>query len=113
MQSATTNGGPAPGAYFSQTLEGHAAGELGGGGPLGWLRSVRHWLWLRLGPLGADVSVASRALFGGDPWAPRGVSSVEPKLLGEPLAYYDDGSRVLRVVGRVLPAAPPGRARVA
>ena len=124
-----TNGGPAPVAYFSEALEGNAAVRLaaavvwrgiptraalrGGGGPLGWLRGLRHRLWLRLGPLGADVSVAGRPLFGGDAWAPRGVSSVQPKLLGEPLAYYDDGSRVLRVLGRVLRAAPPGQTLVA
>lgn len=31
---------------------------------------------------------------------------------GTPLAYYDDGTRVLRVLGRVVPA-PPGRTLVA
>ena len=128
MQGATSDGSEAPVAYFAE-LEGDAGVQLaaavvyrgiptraalrGGGGPFGWLRSVRHRLWLRLGPLGADVSVAGRPLFGGDAWAPRGISSVEPRLFGEPLAYYDDGSRVLRLLGRVLPAPPPGQTLVA
>ncbi len=87
------------------------AARYGGGGPLGWLRGVRHRLWLRLGPLGDDVSVAGRPLFGGTWGAARRVSSV-----GEAphaLAYYDDGTRTLRVLGRVVPAPPPGRTLVA
>jgi hypothetical protein len=116
-------------AYFSEVLHGQPALQLaaavvcrgvptaaalsGGGGPLGWLRGIRHRLWLRLGPLGVDASVAGRSLFGGDPWVPRHVSSVQPKGHDAPLAYYDDGVRVLRVLGRVVPAPPPGRTVVA
>ena len=115
-------------AYFSEALEDTAvlglpaavvcrgvptrAALTGGGGPLGWLRGIRHRLWLRLGPLGIDASVAGRSLFGGDPWAPRRISSVEPNGLGAPLAYYDAGSRMLRVLGRVFPAPPPGQTLV-
>jgi hypothetical protein len=124
----TTSGGSAPVAYFSEALEDNAvlglpaavvcrgvptpAALSGGGGPLGWLRAIRHRLWLRLGPLGIDVSVAGRSLFGGDAWAPRRIRSVEPKGHGAPLAYYDAGSRVLRVLGRVFPAPPPGQTLV-
>jgi len=85
-----------------------SAAVRGGGGPLGWLRSVRLQLWLRLGPLGFDVSVAGRPLFGGTWGAPRSVNSVGAGPLGEPLAYYDDDARVLRVLGRVLPAPSGG-----
>jgi hypothetical protein len=84
----------------------------GGGGTLGWLRGARHRLWLRLGPLGADVSVAGRPLFGGTEDAPRGVGSVGASPGDEPLAYYDEGSRTLRVLGRVMPA-PRGESLVA
>jgi hypothetical protein len=72
------------------------------------LRTARHRLWLRLGPLGADVSVAGRPLFGGRWGAARSVGSVGAGPRGEPLAYYDDGSRVLRVLGRVVPAPRGG-----
>jgi hypothetical protein len=75
----------------------------GGGGLLGWPRRLRHWLWLRLGPLGADVSVAGRPLFGGTVHGPRSVASFAPRHQPQPpIAYYDDGSRVLRVLGRVI-----------
>lgn len=84
----------------------------GGGGPLGWLRGIRHRLWLRLGPLGIDASIAGRSLFRGDAWAPRTISSVEPKGHGAPLAYYDAGGRVLRMLGRVFRAPPPGQTLV-
>lgn len=123
-----TSGGHPPIAYFTEAVPGTATLRLaaavvwrgvptpaalhGGGGPLGWLRGVRHRLWLRLGPLGADVSVAGRPLFGGSWGAARSVSSVGAAPQGEPLAYYDDGSHVLRVLGRVVPA-PPGRTLVA
>lgn len=120
----TTSSGSASVAYFSEmvpdaaTLRLAAAvawrgvpaptALLGGGGPLGWLRGLRHRLWLRLGPLGYDVSVGDRPLFGGPPGAPprvsRGSLGLAPH--GEPLAYYDEGSRMLRVLGRVL-AVPP------
>lgn len=133
MDGATTSGGSAPVAYFSEALPearglvtlrlaaavvwrgvpAPAALAGGGGGPLGWLRGARHRLWLRLGPLGADVSVAGRPLFGGALHAARSVSSTGAGPRGEPLAYYDDGSRTLRVLGRVLPAPPPGRTLVA
>jgi hypothetical protein len=69
-----TNGGSAPVAYFSEALEDNTvlrlpaavvcrgvptlAARSGGGGPLGSLRGIRHRLWLRLGPLGIDASVA-------------------------------------------------------
>jgi hypothetical protein len=127
MDGVTTTGGPAPVAYFSEALPGGAGLRLaaavawrgvptpaalqGGGGLLGRVRGLRHRLWLRLGPLGDDVSVAGRPLFGGTWGAARRVSSV-----GEPphaLAYYDDGTRTLRVLGRVVPAPPPGRTLVA
>jgi hypothetical protein len=134
MDGATTRADPAPVAYFSEALPGTAtpgtatlrlaaavvwrgvptpAALSGGGGPLGWLRSVRHRIWLRLGPLGADVSIAGRPLFGGDAFAARGVSSFGLAPHGEPLAYYDEGSRVLRVLGRVVAAPPRGRTLVA
>lgn len=80
----------------------------GGGGPLGWLRTVRHAVWVRLGPLGLDVSVAGRPLFGGTWGAGRSVCGVGAALHGDPLAYYDDGARVLRVLGRVVQAAREG-----
>jgi hypothetical protein len=89
-----------------------AAALPGGGGPLGWLRGARHRLWLRLGPLGADVAVAGRPLFGGTRGAARSIGSAGAAPRGEPLAYYDDGARALRLLGRVLPA-PPGRTLVA
>jgi hypothetical protein len=117
-----------PVAYFTEVTPGAATLRLaaavvcrgvpapaalaGGGGPLGWLRAARHRLWLRLGPLGADVSVAGRPLFGGTWGAARSVGSVGAGPRGEPLAYYDDGSRVLRVLGRVV-RAPRGGTLVA
>jgi hypothetical protein len=117
-----------PVAYFAEVVPGAAsvrlaaavvwrgvptpAARYGGGGPLGWLRGVRHRLWLRLGPLGDDVSVAGRPLFGGTWGAARSVSSAGAAPEGEPLAYYDDGARVLRILGRVVPV-PPGRTLVA
>ena len=113
-----------PVAYFTEAAPGAATLRLaavvvccgvptpaalrGGGGPLGWLRAARHRLWLRLGPLGADVSVAGRPRFGGTSGAGRSVGSVGAAPRGEPLAYYDDGSRVLRVLGRVVPAPREG-----
>ena len=82
--------------------------RLGGGGPLGWLRGVRQRLWLRLGPLGLDVSVAGRPLFGG-PWgAARSIASAGVPPRGEPLAYYDDLTHTLRVLGRVVHAPEQG-----
>jgi hypothetical protein len=78
----------------------------GGGGLLGWLRAVRHRLWLRLGPLGLDVSVSGRPLFGGEWGAGRSIGSMAASSDSEPLAYYDDGTHVLRLLGRVLPAPP-------
>jgi hypothetical protein len=117
-----------PIAYFTETVPGAATLRLaaavawrgvptpralrGGGGPLGWLRTVRHRLWVRLGPLGADVSVAGRPLFGGAWGAARSVGSVGAAFRGEPMAYYDDGTHVLRVLGRVV-HAPVGRTLVA
>jgi hypothetical protein len=117
-----------PVAYFTEVVPGAASLRLaaavvcrgvpapaalqGGGGPLGWLRAARHRLWLRLGPLGSDVSVAGRSLFGGTWGSSRSVGSVEAGPRGEPLAHYDDGSRVLRVLGRVV-AAPQGGTLVA
>jgi hypothetical protein len=122
------NSGSAPVSYFAEALEGNeslqlaaavvcrgvptAAALRGGGGPLGWLRGIRHRLWLRLGPLGVDASIAGRSLFGGDAWAPRNVSSTELKGHSAPLAYYDAGIRVLRVLGRVFAAPPPGQTLV-
>ena len=85
-----------------------SAAVRGGGRPLGWFRRVRLRLWLRFGPLGFDVSVAGRPLFGGTWGAPRSVSSVGAGPSGEPLAYYDDDARVLRVLGRVVPAPSEG-----
>ena len=80
----------------------------GGGGLLGWLRGVRHRLWLRLGPLGLDVSVAGRPVFGG-PWgAARSISSAGVPPHGDPLAYYDDLTHTLRVLGRVVHASQQG-----
>ena len=109
-----------PVAYFTEAVPGAATLRLaaaviwrgvptpaalrGGGGPLGWLRGVRHSLWVRLGPLGADVSVAGRPLFGGAWGAARSVGSVGAAPHGEPLAYYDDGTHMLRVLGRVVHA---------
>jgi hypothetical protein len=84
----------------------------GGGGALGWLRSVRHRLWLRFGPLGFDVSVAGRPVFGGEWGAARSIGSVGVGPHGDPLAYYDDGTHALRVLGRVVPA-PSGNTLVA
>lgn len=77
-----------------------------GGGPLGWLRAMRHRLWQRLGPLGIGLSVAGRPLFGGTRYGPRSVASFAATDARHPIAYYDDGSRVLRVLGRVIPTAP-------
>jgi hypothetical protein len=127
MDGPTTSDGHPPVAYFAEATPGAAALRLaaavvwrgvparaalqGGGGPLGWLRGARHRLWLRLGPLGDDVSVAGRPLFGGARGAPRRVCSV-----GEPPhapASYDDAAHTLRVLGRVVPAPPPGRTVVA
>lgn len=129
MTGATTSGGAVHVAYLPEVLpdgrslrlaaavawHGAPAASVrhGGGGPLDPLRALRHRLWLRLGPLGADVSVAGRPLFGGDSRGPRSVGGVGPHLHGEPLAYYDDGGRVLRILGRVLSAPPPGRTLVA
>jgi hypothetical protein len=76
----------------------------GGGGLLGWPRSVRHRLWLRFGPLGFDVSVRGRPLFGGEWGAGFSIGSTAGTPDGEPLAYYDDRAHVLRLLGRVLPA---------
>ena len=85
-----------------------AAARRGGGGMLGWLRGVRHRVWLRLGPLGADVSVARRSPFGGSRGVARSIGGVGESPEVEPLAYYDDGPRVLRVLGRVVPAPRGG-----
>jgi hypothetical protein len=128
MSDPLTVGSHPPIAYFSETLRGSASLRLaaavvwrgaptpsalrGGGGPLGWLRTVRHRLWLRLGPLGADVSVARRPLFGGAWGAARRVGSIRAASHAEPLAYYDDGTHRLRVLGRVV-QAPAGRTLVA
>jgi hypothetical protein len=105
-------------AYFTEVVPGTATLRLaaavasrgvptlgalrGGGGPLNWLRGVRHRLWMRLGPLGADVSIGGRPLFGGAWGAARSIGSVGAGPHGEPLAYYDDGTHVLRVLGRVV-----------
>ena len=127
MDGVTTHNGYPPIAYFTEVVPGEAKLRLAaavvwrgvptpaaryGGGPLGWVRGVRHRLWLRLGPLGADVSVAGRPLFGGTWGAARGISSAAAAPGTEPLAYYDDGTHVLRVLGRVV-VAPPGRTLVA
>lgn len=88
------------------------AAARGGGGPLGWLRGVRHRLWQRLGPLGLDVEVGGRPLFGGASGVGFSVGSAGPSASGEPMAYYDSRARVLRVLGRVVPA-PAGRTLVA
>jgi hypothetical protein len=128
MDGSLTTGGQPPVAYFTEAVPGTATLRLaaavvwrgvptraalqGGGGPLGWLRGTRHRLWLRLGPLGDDVSVAGRPLFGGTWGAARSVSSAGVRPHGEPLAYYDDGAHTLRVLGRVV-LAPPGRTLVA
>lgn len=84
----------------------------GGGGVHGVLRSARHYLWQRLGPLGADVSIAGRPLFGCATNAARGISSVLPAPKRKPLAYYEAGTRTLRIVGRVL-LTPQSRTMVA
>ena len=79
-----------------------AGARLGGGGPLGWLRGVRQRLWLRFGPPGYDVSVAGRPLFGG-PWgAARSIGSAWAGSGGEPVAYSDDLTHTLLVLGRVV-----------
>ena len=80
----------------------------GGHGPLGWLRGVRHRLWMRLGPRGLDVSVAGRPLFGGTRRAARSIGIAAAAPHAEPLAYYDSGARVLRVLGRVFHAPDQG-----
>ena len=90
-----------------------------GVGPIGWLRGIRQRLWLRFGPLGLDVTVAGRPLFGGalgatsscSAWAPHS-EPIEYNDNSEPIAYYDNWSHVLRVLGRVV-AAPPRRTLVA
>jgi hypothetical protein len=128
MSDLPTAYGHSPVAYFTETESGTATLRLaaavvwrgvptrsalrGGGGPLGWLRTLRHRLWVRLGPLGADVSVVGRPLFGGAWGAARSIGSVGAAPHGEPLAYYDDGAHVLRVLGRVV-HAPAGRTLVA
>ena len=128
MNGPTTSGDHPPIAYFTEAAPGASTLRLavavvwrgvptpaalqGGGGPLGWLRGARHRLWLRLGPLGDDVSVAGRPLFGGTWGAARRVGGAGAGPQGAPLAYYDDGTRTLRVLGRVIPA-PPGRTLVA
>ena len=80
----------------------------GGAGPLGWLRRVRHRLWLRLGPLGLDVTVAGRPLFGRTRGAGRSIGSVGAAPRDDPLASYDERARVLRVLGRVVHAPDHG-----
>ena len=120
MTGPPTVGSHPPVAYFTEAVPGAVTLRLaaaviwrgvptpaalrGGGGPLGWLRGVRHSLWVRLGPLGADVSVAGRPLFGGAWGAARSIGSVGAAPHGEPLAYYDDGTHMLRVLGRVVHA---------
>jgi hypothetical protein len=120
MSDQMTAGSPRPVAYFTEAVPGTttlrlaaavasrgvptAAALHGGGGRLGWLRSLRYRLWLRLGPLGADVSIAGRPLFGGAWGAARSVTSVGAAPHGELLASYDDGTHVLRVLGRVVHA---------
>lgn len=126
----TTAGGPAPVAYFSEPLPGTDAPRLrlaaavawrgtpdraaasGGRGPIGWLRRLRHQLWLRFGPLGADVHVRSRPLVGGTSVNTRGVTSIGLGPGGAATAYYDEGARVVRVLGRVYPVPPGGRTLV-
>jgi hypothetical protein len=121
-------GGEPPIAYFSENVPGAPsvrlaaavawrgvatrAARYGGGGPLGWLRGKRHRLWLRLGPLGADVSVNGRTLFGGRFGSARSIGSVEASAEGVPLAFYDDETHALRLLGRVV-TAPPERTLVA
>src|SRR5258705_7781976 len=128
MEGAPTCGAHPPVAFFTEVLPGAATLRLaaavvwrgvptaaalrGGRGPLGWLRAVRHRVWLRLGPLGADVSVAGRPLFGGTWGMARSISSAAASPQGEPGAYYDDGTHVLRLLGRVV-HAPPDRTLVA
>jgi hypothetical protein len=124
MSSPLTTGGPPPITYFTEAVPGTATlrlaaavvlrgvptpgARLGGGGPLGWLRGVRQRLWLRLGPLGYDVSVAGRPLFGG-PWgAARSIANAGVPTGGEPVAYYDDLTRTMRVLGRVVRAPKEG-----
>ena len=123
----TTPDRPLPIAYFTEVVPGTETLRLAaaivsrgvptpaaryGGGPLGWLRGVRHRLWLHLGPLGSDVSIAGRPLFGGDSRAGRTISSAQATPQGAPIAYYDDGTHVLRVLGRVVPV-PAERTLVA
>lgn len=110
--------------YFTDVLPGNRAARFaaavvlrgvpsgaalaGGTGPLGWLRRLRHRFWLRLGPLGVDVSVAGRPLFGSS--GP--VSSVALEWDGEEIASYDHGGRTLRLLGRVMRTPPDGRTLV-
>ena len=109
-----------PIAYFTELASGAATLRLaaavvyrgmpsnavlrGGGGPLGFLRAARHEVWLRLGPHGADVSIAGRPLFGGTLGAAGGMSSVGHISRTAPLASYDSGSRVLHLLGRAVSA---------
>lgn len=126
MSSVTVVGAPVPVAYFSEELPSPSpspgaarlrlaaavvcrgtpdrVAAAGGRGPTGWLRRIRHRLWLRLGPLGLDVHTrGGRPLFGGA----GAVSSGPLGPAGPAEAYYDEGGRVLRVLGRVYPL-PPG-----
>lgn len=127
MSGRSAAGAHLPVAYFTELASGSTlrlaaavvyrgvpteAALYAGGGPFGFLRAARHALWLQLGPLGADVSIAGRPVFGGTVGAARSVNSVGHVSLAGRLAYYDTGSRVLRLLGRVV-SAPPAATLVA
>lgn len=122
-----THGRHPPISYFEEVVPGAGTVRLAaavvwrgvpaptarfGNGPVGWLRGVRHRLYLRLGPFGADVQVAGRPVFGRVSGAGSSVVGTGPTLEGEPLAFYDGATRQLRVLGRVV-AAPPAQTLVA
>jgi hypothetical protein len=127
MDGAMALGGLPAISYFDEIVPGEGAVRLAaavvwrgvpapearyGNGPLGWLRGVRHRLWLRLGPFGADVQVAGRPLFGGVAGAGGSISGARPAPEGDPLAFYDGGARQLRLLGRVV-VVPPEQTLVA
>lgn len=83
--------------------DGHRSG-LWGRGPIAWLRRLRHGIWLRLGPLGANVEWLGARAHG------RVVKS--DTLRGEDaLTAFHDGHAV-RVLGRVYKLPLEGRSLV-
>lgn len=77
-----------------------------GRGPVGWLRRLRHQLWLHLGPLGVDLHLRPARDRRGQ-GSRGGVRSSGFAWDDVPVVYYESDRRTVRLMGRVH-RLPPG-----